>query len=204
MFRAVEKLVSSSSWYDGGYRAQTVAYSVAYLSFLASKIEKFFNFSLIWEKQSLPEELVGILQAISEKIYESITHPPEGSANVTQWCKKALCWETVKSLELNVALPKEFLINKEEQKDTIREEKKNKKMDTGIEMQIFVVNVEPEIWIKLLSHYHKYKDTAIISPKQFSLLEKMTHGLLQPPSERQSKILYEIYIKAEEEGIINT
>lgn len=33
MFRTVEKLVSRAEWYNGGYRAQAVAYTISYLSY---------------------------------------------------------------------------------------------------------------------------------------------------------------------------
>jgi len=44
MFRALEKLISGSDWYDGGLRAQTVTYSMAYLSELISRHGKHLDF----------------------------------------------------------------------------------------------------------------------------------------------------------------
>jgi hypothetical protein len=40
MFRSLEKMISAADWYDGGFRAQTVTYSMAYLSYIISKSER--------------------------------------------------------------------------------------------------------------------------------------------------------------------
>ena len=37
LFKDVERIVSKAKWYDGGFRAQTVAYSISYLSYLINQ-----------------------------------------------------------------------------------------------------------------------------------------------------------------------
>ena len=202
LFRAVEKLVSNAPWYDGGFRAQTVAYTISYLSYLVEKSDKFFNFNIIWEEQRLPLSLVEILKTISEAVYETITNTPEGTANVAQWCKKSRCWEVVKDMRFNVEIDDNLLVDKDEQKYNKREDKKDKKIDSGIEMQVFVVNTSDEVWKNLHAHYKKYEFTSNMSGTQLDILEKMVKNHLTPPSEKQSKILYQLYQKGVNEGII--
>ena len=84
LFKTLEKIISNSSWYDGGFRAQTVTYTIAYLSYLTKIRRNFFNFKLIWDKQRLPENLVEIIEVISEKVYDIIINPPAGHANIGQ------------------------------------------------------------------------------------------------------------------------
>ncbi|BAC12133.1 hypothetical conserved protein [Oceanobacillus iheyensis HTE831] len=201
LFRTVEKMVSNATWYNGGYRAQTVAYTIAYLSYLVEKTGKFMDFSVIWDEQELPEHLITILERIAEKIYSEITSPPEGSANVSQWCKKKQCWESIKQLRIDIEINDELLINKEEQKYINREDKIEKKLDNSIEMQVFVVNTELEQWSILYNYYKRDYLKKRISHTQLDILKKMALGYLTPPSEKQSKILYQLYEKAIEEGV---
>jgi len=77
LFRRVEKLISNAYWYDGGFRAQTVAYTISYLSYLASQTRKYLNFNIIWEQQELPANLINLLSKISKVVYDRITNPPE-------------------------------------------------------------------------------------------------------------------------------
>ena len=37
-------LISDAEWYDGGFRAQTVAYTISYLSYIVKKTDKYLNF----------------------------------------------------------------------------------------------------------------------------------------------------------------
>jgi hypothetical protein len=201
LFRAVEKLISKAKWYDGGFRAQTVAYTISYLSHVIGKTGFFLDFGLIWNSQKLPDGLIKILKDIAEEIYREITNPPEGYANIAQWCKKQTCWDKVKTLEIPVKINKSLLIGKVKQQYIKREEKKEKKLLNGIEIHAFVVESEKEIWKKLFDHYEKYRNSSGVSPTQMDILEKMFFGALKPPSEKQSKILYQLYVKANEEGV---
>jgi AIPR protein len=202
LFKTVEKQVSKAEWYDNGYRAQTVTYTVAYLSYLIEKTGRYLNFNLIWEEQKLPDRLIEIINIIAKAVYLKITNPPEGSANAAQWCKKVGCWEQVKLIKWDINIDKNLLIDKEESKYIKREERKDKKVDNNIEMQIFVVNADVQIWKKLFDYFKKDIGTSNISRTQLDILRKMAFGNLNPPSEKQSKILYQLYEKAANEGAI--
>ncbi len=201
LFRTVEKMVSNASWYDGGFRAQTVAYTIAYLSFTVSKTGGYLDFDIIWENQTLPNRLVNILESISETIYTKITSPPEGFANITQWTKQKPCWHSVQNIDLDISIDKNLLISKEQQKYNKRKEKKNKRVDNSIEIQSFVVATDDEIWKRIYQYYKKHKDTSCLSPMQMDILRKKSVGELIVPSEKQSKILYKLYEQAESEGL---
>ncbi len=197
LFRSVEKMVSKANWYDGGFRAQTVAYSIAYLSHWIKKQDKFLNFATIWQYQWLPTILRLALEEVTEKIYQEITNPPEGFANITQWCKKDKCWESVKNIDINIVLD-ELLIDKEEEQSIKKEAKQEKKLDSGIKIQIFVYKLSTEKKYKLLEYYKKDNDA---SPMQLDILKKYNSGSLSLPSEKQAKILYQLYNKAIDEGV---
>jgi len=201
LFREVEKLVSKADWYDGGFRAQTVTYSVAYLSYVIKEVKKFLNFSLIWDLQELPKELVKVLEKITERVYEDITDPPEGVANISQWCKREACWESVKEMHLNVSIPESLLVSREDKKYEVKTEKAEKALESGIHMQQFAIDTPRSTWRQL--HDYFLRNTASgVSMTQMDILKKMSNGTLSLPSEKQSKILHDLAKKAENEGLV--
>lgn len=204
MFKEVEKLISKSEWYQlhKAYRAQTVAYTIAYLAHHIQEKKQYLNFNLIWESQKLPNSLYNILAIIAEAVFKNITNPPEGNTNVGQWCKKTKCWDRVKKLDLKIEINDELLTDREEEKYNKREAKKGKKLDSSIEIESFVINLEKEKWKQLLEYYQKDEMKLHISMMQLDILTKYTNGLMILPSPKQSKILYQLYENAINEGVV--
>lgn len=101
---------------------------------------------------------------------------------------------------LNAFVSESLLIDSENLKFTRKEDKKNKQLESGIEMQMFAVNLKRETWVKLFDYYKKHAAVSAISSTQLDILHKMSAGVLTLPSEKQSKILYQLYEKASEEG----
>lgn len=200
MFKQTEKLISNAIWYNGGYRAQCVAYTISYLSYYLKKNRLFLNFSKIWDEQKISGNIENIISIISEKIYTSITNPPEGNANIGQWCKKKLCWDIVKDIELSLEFDDENLTSTEEEKYIKKEAKKDKKLDNGIEIQSFVVRFKE--WDKILEYYKKDEIVHQVSMKQMDILSKVASGLIILPSTKQAMILYELYKNAIKEGFL--
>ena len=202
MFKEVEKMTSKASWYQGGYRAQSVTYTISYLSYMISQKKKFLNFNLIWEAQKLSQELLEILESIAEKIYYEITNPPEGNANASQWCKKDLCWTTIKELDFQIDIDEDLLLDSEEAKYNKREEKQEKRLVKDLEMQTFVLKTDLDSWKKLYNYYKKDEFELRISPMQLDILSKYSIGHISLPSAKQSKVLYGLYYDALDEGLV--
>jgi hypothetical protein len=199
LFKNVEKMISKSTWYDGGFRAQTVTYSIAYLSHFISKKNKFLDFNKIWEMQGLPQILVLALETITQEIYQAITNPPAGHANISNYCKKDFCWEVfIKKLDIDFSL-EGLLLDEADEKYSKKTAKKEKKLDTDIEIQTFVINLGNEKWIKLLEYYKKDTD---ISPMQSGILNKYCSGTWVLPSPKQAKMLYKLHNQALDDGVI--
>lgn len=113
IFRATEKIVSSQPWYNGGYRANLVAYTLAVLGEITRRCQKNINFPAIWDKQNIDPVLEKAIVIISERVYEDIIRPPRGISNISEWCKKEACWKQIQ-LRLSVLeqlLPEEFFEN---------------------------------------------------------------------------------------------
>lgn len=203
IFRKTEKLVSGQPWYNGGYRANIVAYAIAVLSEICNRYKKNIDYLTIWSDQSLPEYLEQAIILSAEFVNETIVNPPPGISNISEWCKKEVCWSTIQnSLSiLEDALEQNFwknLVSKENQKKTEKDAVQTQKMDNGIEAQKTVVNIPAQDWMKLKVDIEPRK---VLSPKELGILELACQIPTKIPSEKQSLILMEIIEKAKEEGI---
>lgn len=96
LFRRTEKLVQQQQY--GGYRANIVTYTLAYLSY---KTAQRIDLEKIWKEQGLSAELEQTIIAISAIVRDVIINPP-GAANVGEWCKKEKCWDQVKMCEYSL------------------------------------------------------------------------------------------------------
>lgn len=90
LFKRTEKLISLQQY--GGYRANIVTYTLAFLSY---KTAQRIDLEKIWKEQGLSTALENEIIQISKIVQQSITNPP-GGANVGEWCKKAKCWSEIK------------------------------------------------------------------------------------------------------------
>lgn len=201
LFQATERIVSKAEWYNGGLRAQTVTYTIAYYSHLVAQKKKFLNFNLVWELQSLPSIMERHLEVIAENIYNRITAPPAGNANPASWCRKAECWHTIRKLEITVDFNDKILLDSEEEKFNKKEAKKEKQLSSGIEIQAFVVSVPVSHWKKLYDYFNRDKKSYLSSVER-GVLESIIQGRISLPTEAQSKVLYKLYDKAISEGYI--
>lgn len=97
LFRRTEQLVQQQQY--GGYRANIVTYTLAYLSHVtAQKID----LARIWKEQSLTPALEQEIVAVSKFVQQLIVNPP-GGANVGEWCKKEKCWHTIRDYEHKIS-----------------------------------------------------------------------------------------------------
>jgi hypothetical protein len=110
LFRRTEKIVSAQSWYNGGYRANIVAYTLAVLGEYTSLQNKSIDFMGIWDTQSVPCTLKKTIEVASKFVHDDIIQPQQGVSNVTEWCKKEDCWQRLKNKaeSLRDILPSDF------------------------------------------------------------------------------------------------
>lgn len=101
LFRRAEKIVSEQKF--GGYRANIVAYTLAYIAF---KTAQRLDLDAIWKEQNLSEPLVQAIEKVCHHVHDHIT-TASGGANVTQFCKQEKCWKSLK--ENDWPLPSELL-----------------------------------------------------------------------------------------------
>ena len=105
LFKAVDRIVRQQKY--GGYKANIVTYTLAYLSHQTSQR---IDLHEIWSKQAVSPVLEEAIKNVSRKVFEIITDPPNGR-NVTEWCKRSDCWKRVLKIDwaLGASLEKELI-----------------------------------------------------------------------------------------------
>lgn len=203
LFRNTERLVSEQPWYQKGYRANIVAYSIAKLANLINTNcnNKVLDLRSIWNRQILSDGIIKQLTLITKAAFEVIVSPELGFQNVTEWCKKGRCWESVKSIE--VPLLKEFqseLIDEAERKIIKRSSKIQQKVDNGIEAQIQVVNLGATYWVRLMEWGKQHSLLTEHEGKLLKIASQLSSGLM--PNDKQCIKLLNVKEKMELEGFI--
>lgn len=96
LFKQAEKIVSKQKF--GGYRANIVTYSLAWLSHHTAKR---VDLDAIWTAQEISTTLATFLEVLGGLAHAHITTPP-GGQNVTEWCKKEACWNGFRDRALEI------------------------------------------------------------------------------------------------------
>lgn len=116
IFRHTEALVSRQPWYQGGYRANVVTYSLAKLHYMIIKDRKDaeLDFQSIWENQSISGDLNEQIRLIAGAVFGVLTRSSRPKENVTEWAKMERCWTEVQ--DLNITLNEELLVSQKSPK----------------------------------------------------------------------------------------
>jgi hypothetical protein len=104
LFRRLEKIVSAQPWFNGGYRANIVAYTIAMLSRALARNGQSLDHETIWKAQGLDAPLEKLLAGIAAVANEQLSGSGRAVSNVTEWAKKEECWEHMKRRDGDIDL----------------------------------------------------------------------------------------------------
>jgi hypothetical protein len=203
IFRALELAVSQEAWYNGGYRANIVAYAIAALSKLCTFANSSIDFEKIWRAQEVDVVLKSALLRSAVFVSAEIMAPPSGIANISEWCKKEGCWERIlkKIPELKSALDPKFfsaLIPLDDVREEMKDAAKNQRVDAGIALQREILEMGGERWQKILT---AGMDRGFFTRKEADVVRIAARMPVSVPSEKQCKVLKDLLARAEEQGI---
>jgi hypothetical protein len=204
IFHATEKMVSAQPWYNGGYRANIVAYTLAVLNEIAVRRRKSLDFLRVWNIQGVDAELNDVLAIISKAVNEDIIQPPQGISNISEWCKKDACWTRLQSRveDIEKLLPAgldDLLISLEAHVSEVRTAKQTQKVDNGIEAQRRVLEIPAAQWAQL---HQVMSAKQLLAPKEVGVLNIAIQMPAKIPTERQCAVLLDVLEKGRSEGII--
>lgn len=160
LFRRAEKIVSAQQF--GGYRANIVTYTLAYLS---HRTGQRIDLDQIWRKQNVTPALEEAITRVCKAVHASITDPPSGR-NVTEWCKRDQCWERVRSVEIELPAELEDILvstRRVARQKTILKDELSEEDKENISK---VVDVPANVWFEL-SRWAK--QTNNLEPRQRSI-----------------------------------
>ena len=200
LFKHLEAMIPKQPWYEQGYRANIVTYSIALMHRLIKKQYKDMDLDLqsIWLRQSIPDVITKVLEEISEQVFLKITDPARQTINVTQWCKRDSCWKSVQDIEIKLpAAMESVLISKAEAKAAEKEAKEDQKIISGAEAQAKVLEYTAEQW-RTLQVFSMEK--RIVSPDELTALKYACMIPMKIPSPYQSQRILALLERAEAEG----
>lgn len=202
LFKHTECLIPKQTWYEQGYRANIVTYSIALFQLLIyhQYKDKMLDLMNIWNRQEVPTAVSQALEAITEKVFYKITASDRPTINVTQWCKRDACWEGVQKLHID--LPKSIesvLINKSAIKAAEKEARADQKIVSGVEVQKKVLEHSADKWKSVLSFV---KSRNLVSPGEEAALKIACKIPEKLPNSYQCQQLLTALERAQSEGFI--
>ncbi|HJK01612.1 MAG TPA: AIPR family protein, partial [Methanocorpusculum sp.] len=152
LFKHMESLIPKQFWYEHGYRANIVTYTLALLHKLIRTQFKDMQLDLqnIWLHQSVSDILTSVLEQISEHVFYKITDTRRPTINVTQWCKQESCWKSVQEVDLSFSAAfSKVLVRKSEVKAAEKEAKSVQKVISETDAQVKVLEYSANQWERL-------------------------------------------------------
>ncbi len=198
VFRETERLVTAQPWYEGGYRANIVAFAIAKLAHDVRISGQVVDFDLIWRTQGVPAGLQDAIVVAAEAVQEVLVNPPSGVKNVTEWAKRDACWSRVASS--HVRWPeslKSALITAGEQHEKERAGIKDQRILNGIDAQTAVVNAGSPVWRQVRDWALSHK---LLSQKELEILAVAGDMPARLPSEKQAIVIMESLRRVRSEG----
>lgn len=201
VFRELERIIPGEHWYDGGYRANIVTYSIAKLVQIIGEQGggRVLNTPGIWKSQAISPALTDQLKVIAQAMYEVITSPEQGLENITEWCKKELAWQRAaqKVILLDPTFSAE-LVSSAETEELKVEATVGAKIDVGFAAITKVLSYKSSEW-KTLREWGLSRQE--LTPKEDQLL-LLVSTPRRVPTDKQAAAVLSIRRRLEEEGFI--
>lgn len=204
IFKETERLVSNQDWYKEikSYRANIVTYSLAILfDYINKNLKEYtIDFKRIWNNQSIYKQLEEQLIITTKEVYNFITREDRLTLNVTEWCKKEICWNRAK--KENWTINESFLltlVSKEYCNEGKSQANKEQRINNELSEELEVIKLGAEYW---KSMYIWIKDKKVLTPMEMNILSIASafDKTGKIPSAKQCKRLILIKEKAKLEG----
>lgn len=205
LFKTTDKIVPQQPWYQHGYKANIVTYTVAKLSEALDQQchDQTLNLRQIWARQSLPGNLRQALATVARAMFDVIVNPDSAFQNVTEWCKKEACWARAARVEIPIDLSQalgDLLIDKADEQAMQRSSKRGRRVDDGIENQAAVLALGGPYWASARAWA---RQGGLSSPDDDGILAVAASIPQKLPTEKQSWRLLQIKARLEAEGLPN-
>ena len=199
LYQKVRSLVAKQPWYQQGYLANVVAYTLAKLSFEIGRQASgsTMNFRVIWDRQAVPDAMLRQSLVIAKKALECLTAPSREVQNVTEWAKREQAWKTFKSVDVPLTMEfKETLLSSVEASDLRAIARARQKTDSEIQKQVRVLTTPLDEWDRLWGFVQEH---GMGTAAQRGILDRLRRAQLVP-SDRQVDALMRLMDEASKHG----
>ncbi|MGH8255150.1 MAG: AIPR family protein [Steroidobacteraceae bacterium] len=200
LFKTAEVLVSNAPWYDGGYRAQIVAYTLARLAQLARDASDggTIDWSRIWAMQAPDDVLCQQMLIIAEAMAGVLRSPPLAGQNIGEWAKQQACRK--RALETGIAEVAGFrarLAGREDQKSARKAARSDGRVDRGVEAITEVMQKDAPFW-QAVRAYARQRN--LLFPEDERALHPAVNLPKMVPTDRQAERLISLLSRCEDAG----
>lgn len=201
LYKKVDYIVKHAPWYEMGYKAQVVTYTLSYLFYRIGKEcpDHVFDFRAVWTQQGVSHDTEVELERIAEAMYNHLVSPDREVQNVTEWAKREACWKKAK--DISVPLSEQFkkeLASATEEAEAKKSARKGQKQENSASAMIQVAEFGIDNWKALLTWGIQNR---VFTPQDISFLKAaiaMESGKF--PSEKQCARILQVLAKAREES----
>ena len=200
LFRTTEGLVSRAPWYEGGYRAQIVAYATARLAALAKARSDGgrLDYMKVWSAQRAGDVLERQLLAVAENMMRVLRDPPLAGQNISEWAKQQACREKALGTDVPVAAGFDaFLLAREDVRSEKRDDQQNQRVAEGLDAVVEVMDGGPALWAAIRDYARANR---LITSGDEGLLTVACAVPNKVPQDWQATRLMEIRRRCEDAG----
>ena len=193
IFKRTDEIIKQTDWWKEkhSYKANVVNYTMSIIFDYIRKHKKGYeiDFLKVWSLQDLYPELENQITELCTDVYEFITRDDRLTENVTEWCKKEICWQRAQALKWNIheellsTLVSQSVIESEE-----KEAKSKQKVANEVDALKFILATGTDYWQNVLSWGDKRR---LLSEIEISILKLVINiertGRI--PSDKQAKVV---------------
>ena len=146
------------------------------------------DYNRIWNLQGIYEELEDQISVLSKEVYDFITGPRD-TENVTEWCKKEICWSKAKAKVWTINDPFIYtLISQNDVEEVVKEEKATRKIVNEVDALKEIMVRGSDYWQKMLSWG---TSRGLLSEKEISILKMIINMNItgRIPTDKQAKVV---------------
>lgn len=193
MFNSTDEIIKQTPWWKEkrSYKANVVAYAMSVLFEHIRKTKKDYelDFATIWNMQGLYPELHKQLAKLCDEVYAFITRDDRLTENVTEWCKKEICWERAKAERWTFY--DDFmrtLVSKEDIRSEEKDAKVKQKISNEVDAMKFILAAGKDYWQQVLNWG---VSRGLLSDMERSILRIVINIWVtgRTPSEKQAKVV---------------
>lgn len=172
IYKRTDEIIKQSSWYKEtrSYKANVIAYT---MSIIFDHIQKNYpkyeiDFKRIWNEQDIYDELREQITVLQNEVHNFITGP-RVTENVTEWCKKELCWTRAQGTVWTIN--NDFLatlVSKEVVEAEKKENKEKQKLVNEVDAIKEIFARGPQYWKMVLDWGFSRR---LLSDKEISIIK---------------------------------